>query len=381
MSGLGAKKILIFSTAYLPFVGGAEIAVKEITYRLKDFEFDIITLNLDGEQKNEEVVGNVRIFRVGGSGKLSKFLFPFTAYSLAKRLHIERNYDVVWSIMASYSGFAARFFKKQFPNVPFILTLQEGDPIPEVKRKVRFVSGWFREIFTLADSIQVISNYLAEWARLMGAKSVTVVPNGVDVNVFNREISRDEKENIKNLIFKKEGDIFLVTTGRLVYKNATDDIISALKGLPQNISLVVIGKGEEEEKLLKQAENFKVKNRVKFLGFIPYEEIPKYFSVCDIFIRPSRSEGFGNSFIEAMASKLPVIATPVGGIPDFLIDKETGVFCDVDNPESIARVVNLILSDSDLKNRIVKNAYNMVEEKYSWEKIAKDMASVFDKVS
>ena len=131
----------------------------------------------------------------------------------------------------------------------------------------------------------------------------------------------------------------------------------------------------------KQADELEVSHRVKFLGFIPYADMPKYLSVCDIFIRPSRSEGFGNSFIEAMAARLPVIATPVGGIPDFIHDGETGVFASPDNPQSIVKAVELILGDVTLRSTMVENAYAMVLEKYSWDTVAGEMRGAFGRLS
>jgi glycosyltransferase involved in cell wall biosynthesis len=82
-----------------------------------------------------------------------------------------------------------------------------------------------------------------------------------------------------------------------------------------------------------------------------------------------------------MAARLPVIATPVGGIPDFLTDNETGVFCSPDNPQSIAKAVNKILGDENLKTQIVKNAYERVVLRYDWNHISELMKQVFDKVS
>jgi glycosyltransferase involved in cell wall biosynthesis len=89
----------------------------------------------------------------------------------------------------------------------------------------------------------------------------------------------------------------------------------------------------------------------------------------------------GNSFIEAMAAGIPVIATPVGGIVDFLKDRETGVFCQPKNPKSIAEAVNLLLLNPSLQSTIVRNASSMVAQKYDWYLIAKNMKDkVFDKL-
>lgn len=103
-------KILIFSVAYHPFVGGAEIAVKEITDRLHDMEFHMITVNIDGKEQAEEKIGNVHVHRVG-RGKLGKYSMPFWGVRRALQLHYEIGFDATWAIMASYNAFAALMFK------------------------------------------------------------------------------------------------------------------------------------------------------------------------------------------------------------------------------------------------------------------------------
>ncbi|TSC67301.1 MAG: hypothetical protein CEO19_290 [Parcubacteria group bacterium Gr01-1014_73] len=378
------KKILIFSVAYRPFIGGAEVAVEEITKQLasRGFNFDLLTVNLDGRQKREETLGGVKIFRVG-KGTLGKFLFPFSAFFLARKLQRENHYDATWAIMANYAGFAALFFKIFYSTVPFVLTLQEGDPLAEIKRKVWFCYPLFKMIFRRADKVTTISNYLAEWGRAMGARKVEVVPNGVDVKKFKTKNEKLKTEELKNKLGFEKGDVILVTTGRLVKKNAVGDIISALEFLPENVKLLVIGAGELEESLKSKVQSYlpkadqpgagKLQNRVSFLGFIPPERLPEYLWVSDIFIRPSLSEGLGNSFIEAMAAGLPIIGTPVGGIPDFLKDGETGLFCEPNNPQSIAEKVKLLLADNSLRQKIIANAQKLVAEKYDWNIIADQM--------
>ena len=77
------KRILIFSLAYLPLVGGAEVAVKEITDRIPEAEFDLITKRFNSTDREFEAIGNVHVYRVSGS----KHLFPLKAYWLARQLH------------------------------------------------------------------------------------------------------------------------------------------------------------------------------------------------------------------------------------------------------------------------------------------------------
>jgi len=115
------------------------------------------------------------------------------------------------------------------------------------------------------------------------------------------------------------------------------------------------------------------------MGFIAPAELPKYYAIADVFCRPSLSEGLGNVFLEAMAAGVPVIATPVGGIPDFLKNGETGLFCHVRNPESIAEKIKWILDEKNKEEvaRVVANAREMVGRKYDWEIIAEKMEKIF----
>lgn len=355
------KRILIFSTAYFPLVGGAEVAVKEITDRITDVDFDMVTLRFNKNHPSEEKFGNITIYRINSS----KTLFPIKAVMFASKLHRENKYDAVWAIMAAYAGFAALFFKMRFPKVKYILTLQEGDPIDYIKRRALFVYPIFKKIFLKADVVQVISNYLGDFARSMGYKGrVEVIPNGVDVKKFS----------ILNSQFSKNPNTTtLITTSRLVEKNGVGDIIDALEYLPENVSLKILGIGPLENDLKLKIKNCKLEGRVEMLGFVDQEKIPEYLHNADIFIRPSLSEGMGNSFIEAMAAGLPVIATPVGGIVDFLHEGETGLFCEVKNPKSIAEQVKKLIDNPELKNELVETAGRMVKEKYDWDLVARNM--------
>ena len=128
-------------------------------------------------------------------------------------------------------------------------------------------------------------------------------------------------------------------------------------------------------------EELNLGNRVLFLGHINHSDLPKYYSMADVFVRPSLSEGLGNVFLEAMAMGLPVIGTPVGGIPDFLEDRKTGLFCEASNPQDIAKKIKEILEDKELRKTLVENGLRLVQEKYDWDEIAQQMKEVYRKLS
>lgn len=392
------KRILIFSLVYYPrFIGGAEVAVKEITDRIssKDIEFDMITM-----RKHDpafEKIGNINVYRVGASwfGKntrsskifpFSKYSFVFFSYLKALQLHRRNHYDLSWSLMANYAGFSALFFKFTHPKVPFLLTLQEGDSLEHIRKRVGVFLPLFQAIFKHADHIQAISKFLGDWARSINKTvPIDIIPNGVDIKKFEIRNSKFEKNGeIRKKLGIRMSDKVLITTSRLVEKNGVEDLVESLQYLSEDVKLLILGTGPLGESLKLKVESLKLKNRIFFLGFISHDEMPAYLHTSDIFIRPSLSEGLGNSFIEAMAAGLPVIATSVGGIPDFLVDPSnssgqsaTGLFCEVKNPKSIAEKVMAISSNFILKTEITKNARVMVEERYEWNTIAEKMKRLF----
>ena len=368
-----AKRILIFSTAYFPLVGGAEVAIKEITDRLPEFEFDLITARLDRKFLLVEKIGRVTVYRFGWGCRFDKIWLALLGGFFASRLHKKNSYDLVWAMMASFGGFAASAFKKKNPKIPYLLTLQEGDDLQEIENKVRFLWKSFLNIFTRANYIQAISNYLADWAKRLGATCpVEVIPNGVDVGKYQVVSDKYKEETAKN-------NKIIITTSRLVKKNGLDDLIKALVLLSEEFKLKIVGTGPEEENLKKIVADLKLDERVEFMGFVENEKIPELLNQADIFARPSLSEGLGNSFLEAMASGLPTVGTPVGGIPDFLHDGKTGWLCEVNNSASIAEKIKFVTdqNNEEMVEKVKQQAKDLVAKNYDWDKIAIEMGRVF----
>lgn len=379
------KRILIFSTAYFPFIGGAEVAVKEITDRIDDIDFDMITARLDRKVKKVERVGNVTVHRVGvGVPIVDKVLLAFFGYLKGMQLMKKKGgYDVIWSIMASYGGLAGVRLKQK-TEVPFLLTLQEGDPIPEIMKKAKLVSNEFRKIFTKADGVQAISTYLLNWGHHMSIDTRTkgVIPNGVDITRFQpAKDAQSVRTKIRNRMGIPHDAHVIVTVSRLVKKNGVADMIEAMHYMDGSVHLLVVGGGELEDELREKAAHSTAKDRIHFAGIVEHSLVPTYLWASDVFCRPSLSEGLGNVFLEAIAAGLPIVGTHVGGITDFLVDGETGFVCEPEDSKSIADALQkcTTLSDAE-KQQMHMNGMKLVRNKYNWDHIASKMRVMFDDV-
>ena len=385
-----SRRILIFTTAYRPMIGGSEIALEEIIRRLSaspaggpDIFFEIITPRHKSEFAAFEPGSNFNIHRIGLGVGADKIMFPILGFLKATKLMKDKKYDAVHAYQASYGGGAAWMTKLFYPRLPFILTIQEGKKLDEQPA----VLNWFRKlVIRRADVITVISNYLKDFVKKISkSEKVYLIPNGVELKQF-------PIANFQLPIIEKEKTI--ITVSRLVEKNGIGDLIRAfhiltknLKPDTHNLKLLIVGDGPQREELFNLADELGVKDKVEFAGTIPNQDIYKYLAASFVFVRPSLSEGLGTAFLEAMAAGLPVVATPVGGIPDFLKDpsthsgQATGLFCRVNDPEDIAEKINRILTDDDLRNRLILNGRKLVEEKYTWDKIALEFEKLYQQVN
>jgi glycosyltransferase involved in cell wall biosynthesis len=373
------KRILIFSLAYYPSnVSGAEAAIKEITDRIDpaDIEFHLITLRFDSNAPAEEQLGHTRVYRVGKSGsRLAKQLFPLLAALKARSLDRTLRFDAVWAMM-TYMLMPAELARMFGVKAPRILTLQDGDPYEKV-----FGRAFIKPFLPLLDRgfrstqiVQVISKYLATWPKTRGYRGeVVLIKNGANPKDLKESFSLEEVEETKRKLGKKDGEIFLVNTSRLVHQKGFDTIIEALTHLPANIKLVAVGDGEDAGKLKELAARLGVADRVIFTGKVDRSVVTLYRKASDLFVAPSRSEGLGNAFLSALASRLPLITSGVGGIADYAVDGETAWIVPPDDPEALAKKIEEVLASPEKARAISERARAMVEREYDWDVIAREM--------
>lgn len=375
-----SKKILLFTTAFRPFIGGSEIAIEEVVKRLPDVFFDIVTPRFKKNLPRLEVGDNFRIHRIGWGWFLDKFIFPVSGFLYSRKLIKEGQYDFFHVFQTSQAGGAAWLLKFFYRRTPLILTLQEGKDLDN--------QGWFvklcrKIIIRRADRITVISEYLKKYVQKIRRNApAVIIPNGVDIDNFCKDFSYGELSVLQDQVGIKPGERVIITVSRLVPKNGIGDLIKAVAVLSEKrkepiFKLLIIGDGEQKSDLLKLAGNLKIEDKVVFIGRINHSELPKYLKISDVFVRPSLSEGLGNAFLEAMAASTPVVGTRIGGIPDFLKDEDTGLFCKVGDPEDIAQKIEQLVFDDTLRKKVTHNGLKLVKEKYDWGIIAGEYAKLY----
>ncbi|KKR09029.1 MAG: Glycosyltransferase, partial [Candidatus Yanofskybacteria bacterium GW2011_GWD1_39_16] len=231
-----------------------------------------------------------------------------------------------------------------------------------------------------ADSITAISNYLKNFAEHVSRRNnVILIPNGVDLSIFKRDGL--EGSTLKQSLGIKEEERIVITASRLVEKNGIGILLKAFALMQEKLDLktrlIIIGDGPLRIRLEQAVNDLSLDRKVLMLGEIDHEELPRYLSMADVFVRHSLSEGLGNAFLEAMACDLPVIATPVGGIIDFIEDGKTGLLVEVNDIENLCTKMGQVLTDIELKRKLIESGKRLVVETYGWDGIARKMGQIY----
>ena len=359
----------MFSTAYLPHIGGSELAIQHIADHIPQFDIDLVTGKLDGSDATMEQIGRIRVFRAGGRWSrltlvLPKLLMPLAMAVTALRLTRRHSYALMHAYQASQAAVAASIVKIVRPSLPLIVTLQEGK---DLKRQSWLTRRIRKFIIRRADTVTAISRYLADIAREYTSVPIKIIPNGVDINAMKFPETTRKPHAV-------------VTVSRLVEKNNVGNLIRAIaivRDTLPDVHLSIIGSGRLRGELERCVSDLGISNAIDFIGSVPHHRLGEFLGSASVFARPSLSEGLGSAFLEAMAARLPVVASAVGGIPDIVHEGSTGLLCNPENPDDIARAITRLLTDMELRNHIIGTAYQFVQ-RYDWTVIAKDMAAVYD---
>jgi glycosyltransferase involved in cell wall biosynthesis len=208
---------------------------------------------------------------------------------------------------------------------------------------------------------------------------IEVVPSGIDFSPFEAALPKDflRKE------FGFAADDFLVGIVAALENHKGHKYLleaaSLIKRQAPQVKIVVVGKGSLELELDRLAKDLRVDDLVFFLGF--REDVPRILASLDVFVLSSYLEGLGTSIMDAMACRLPVVATAVGGVPELVRDNETGLLVLPRDPQAIAEAILRLYGDRALGARLGRRGYEVVHEKFSAEAMARKIIAVYKKIA
>jgi glycosyltransferase involved in cell wall biosynthesis len=375
-------KILVLTDYFPPHVGGGvEKVVFEISRRLvrMGVEVTVITLNTV-MAKSFEILEGIKVYRcrpisltetVGVQLTVSPSL-PLKIIEICK---LEKP-DIIHANNRFFFTTICSAALKRIIGKPLITTLHLGPMLLGrgffdfmIDAYEKTVSKW---IIQSSDEIVAVSNAVMKHALSLGASSgkVKVIPNGVDLEEF-----KPRRE------FKKIGVRKVLFVGRLFSNKGVQYLVKAAPMVLAKhpcVEFIIVGKGPMEAELRNMVRRLNIEHAFKFLGIVP--SIPEVMSQCDIFVRPSLTEGMPLTILEAMACGLPVIASKISGSSEVIKDGETGILVEVGNVEQLSNAVIRLLEDENYAERIRIRAYEFVKKHYSWDKIAEEYLKTYDDV-
>jgi glycosyltransferase involved in cell wall biosynthesis len=205
--------------------------------------------------------------------------------------------------------------------------------------------------------------------KIARKKNIVVIRNAISLARYQKA-PRLKRSQLSGLQSVPEDVPLIGTVGRLTSEKGHRFLISALAYLKQrfgDVRLAIIGDGPERDRLSQQAKQAGVSEKVLFLGL--RDDVPVLLKCLDVFVLPSLYEGFGLVILEAMAAQLPVVATTVGGVPDLVTDRQTGILVPPANPQALAEAIAQLLESPALAQRLARNAYKFAQENCELERM------------
>ncbi len=359
-------KIVQVSPRFYPYIGGIETHVFEISKRLaKKHDVYVFTTDPSGRLPKEDCINGIKIKRFRCFAPNEAFFFSPEIYLALKEehadiLHIHSNQSL--SSLLAFMGMKKTNIKKLIFTPHY--TPEGTTSFRKVLRKI--YDKIQKRIFFGADRIICVSDYEIELLTKelkIPRKKLVNIPNGIDIKKF-RNIPR----------VKKEHDFQILYVGRLEKYKRVQWILHAIKDIinklpDKDIHFVVVGKGPYKKDLLSVCKDLGLENYVTFKEGLPYSELLKEFSKCDVFVLPSSFEIFGIVVLEALALNKPIIVSNDGALPK-LFGKYGFVINSIKQLER--SLVSLIENDGVKVDFDTKN--------YTWDSVASEILKLYKKV-
>lgn len=386
-------KILILTDVFFPdTIGGAGRVAYYLCHELsrKGHEIHVVTRNINGALPSHEKFDNnflVHRFPLPRNESL-KLLFEEVrySYSLVKKISKEITFDLI-CIHQSMAAIGP-IFSGSIRGVPIIYyfhspwheeyLIKKRTTNKKLGTQDRLISSIMKKveksILLRSNKVIVLSDYMRKKVSQIHGypqDSIKIIPGGVDLNRFHLPVGG--KTIVKQELDLTHDKTIFLTIRNLVPRMGLESLIEAFncsQVLRKKARLLLGGKGFLETNLKEMVKLANLKDTVNFLGYIPDEDLSKFYQTSDYFILPTKNlEGFGLVILESMACGTPVIGTPVGAIPEVigafdgkLVFKGTGW---EDLKEKLEEVVN----KPDIYDFSQEECRRFVENNYSWDKV------------
>jgi glycosyltransferase involved in cell wall biosynthesis len=305
-----------------------------------------------------ERIGDIEVYRTP-IGRSDWIGYACRAGPLVTQLRRTRHFDVVHFLDVHFAyRYRGPFVASLFQSFRQRATSDGGLPYHSNRRSLVFrlmyyhAARWlaerpavYRADHLLAASQTAADEFIAHYG--VQAERVTVVPLGIDLSRFRP--TETDTGNLRGRLGLKEHFVLLYV-GFCTPRKGLDYLAQAMPLLPADVRLLLVGHWEESYRAKFYRALGRATDRVVELGYVPDEELPRYYALADLFVFPTLLEGFGLPLAEALACGTPVITTSAGASPE--VAGPGGRIVPPRNPAALANAINELLDDADLRHRL-----------------------------
>ncbi len=268
--------------------------------------------------------------------------------------------DIVHAHYASSYGLLGALCKFR----PYIISVW-GSDVYEFGEKGLIQKGILKYNFKRASRILSTSKDMARQTKKFTSREIGITPFGVDPIQFHPSQ-------------KPTGNVVIGTVKGMSHTYGIDLLIHAFSRLPENkVHLKLAGTGPELEKYKQLATELQIDNRVNFIGHIEQREVPDFLNSLNIFVAPSRAESFGVSVVEASACGLPVVTSDVGGLPEVVVNEQTGFIVKSEDIGMLTQKIQLLIDSEELRKTMGMAGREFILKNYVWEDCVSKMISEY----
>ena len=360
-----------------PTHGGSGVVASELGMRLAGKGHEVHFVSHERPFRLDPMTIGVHFHRVHVS---SYPLFRYPPYALAlanqlSRVIQDHDIDIVhahYAIPHSLAGILARNMNRD-RDVKVVTTLH-GTDITLVGTDPSYtdITRWAMEE---SDYVTGVSDWLAEETQQTLGQQLIVktIPNAVDTEAFSPEKACP---NLRQR-FCSGGELLVAHVSNFRPVKRTEDVIRIFAKASEGLSvrMLMIGDGPDRAAAEAEARRLSIWDRVEWLGII--DDTAPLLASSDLFLLPSENESFGLAALEAMACGLPVVATGSGGIPEVVIEGETGSLAAVGDIETLARKARELIEDEERRSSFAGTARQRVLERFRWDPVIEQYETAY----
>jgi glycosyltransferase involved in cell wall biosynthesis len=348
----------------------------------------VVTCDFPGAPQHE-VLDGVEVYRVDSyrnpSPDFSTWVYLMNvnmqkeAATIIKNL--DENIDVLhahdWLVATAGIGLKHVFRKPLFATIHSTEIGRRNGIHLDHERMIHETEAWltYEAWKVICCSDYMISH--VRWAFGLPPDKQVMIPNGVNTDVYAETQSKDLTQFRRRFALPSEKIVLFV--GRLVYEKGVHVLVNAIPKVLEkvNAKTVIVGNGYMKEQISSIIKGLGIDQKVMFTGFIDDGTLRKLQTCADVSVVPSLFEPFGIVALEAMAAKSPVVVSDTGGLAEIVDHDVDGIKVYTNSPDSLAWGITRVLTDERNANRLRSNAYKKIQEKYNWDRIAKQTKDVY----